>query len=136
LSVTIPVIKNTYCTSVVLSDELAIQFDKEVVYNTFDQNRFFVGIRRLVCKAHAFDMGYMLKYQQKNSGYQYDKNDTFRWFFNYTPDFRQKKNKLLKRIRRLKKYKRINKKVDLLYFKQSNQPLVTAKTEDGAADGY
>jgi len=91
LSMTIPVFKNPHYPSLVLSDELAIQFGKEVVYNTFDQNRLFVGIRQPVCKALSFDMGYMLLYQQKASGYQYDKNHTFRWFFYYTPDFRQKK---------------------------------------------
>jgi hypothetical protein len=91
LSMTIPVFKNPHFPSVVLSDELAIQFGKEVVYNTFDQNRLFVGIKQPVCKALSFDLGYMLLYQQKATGYQYDKNHTFRWFFYYTPDFRQKK---------------------------------------------
>ncbi len=90
-SMTIPVFKNPHYPALVLSDELAIQFGKEVVYNTFDQNRLFVGIRQPVCKALSFDMGYMLLYQQKASGYQYDKNHTFRWFFYYTPDFREKK---------------------------------------------
>ena len=91
LSMTIPVFKNPHYPSLVLSDELAIQFGKEVVYNTFDQNRLFIGIKQPVCKALSFDLGYMLLYQQKATGYQYDKNHTFRWFFYYTPDFRQKK---------------------------------------------
>ena len=91
LSMTIHVFKNPHYPSLVLSDELAIQFGKEVVYNTFDQNRLFIGIKQPVCKALSFDLGYMLLYQQKATGYQYDKNHTFRWFFYYTPDFRQKK---------------------------------------------
>lgn len=90
-SMTIPIFKNPHYPSLVVSDELAIHFGKEVVYNTFDQNRLFAGIRQPVCKALAFDLGYMMLYQQKASGYQYDKNHTFRWFFYYTPDFRQKK---------------------------------------------
>ena len=91
LSMTIPVFKDHKLPSFVLSDELAIQFGKEVVYNTFEQNRVFIGIKQPVCKALSFDLGYMVLYQQKASGYQYDKNNTFRWFFYYTPDFRKKK---------------------------------------------
>ena len=91
LSVTIPVSRNPHYPSLVLSDELAIQFGKEIIYNTFDQNRMFIGIKQPVCKDLSFDLGYMILFQQKASGYQYDKNNTFRWFFYYTPDFRRKK---------------------------------------------
>jgi hypothetical protein len=91
LSLNIPVFKNPHYPAFVLSDELAVQFGKDVLYNTFDQNRIFVGIKQPVCKALSFDLGYMLLFQQKASGYQYDKNNTFRWFFYYTPDFRKKK---------------------------------------------
>ena len=90
LSFTIPVFENKQLPSLVLSDELAIQFGKEVVYNTFDQNRLFIGIKQPVCKGLSFDLGYMLFTQEKSTGYQYDKNNTFRWFFYYTPDLRKK----------------------------------------------
>jgi Protein of unknown function (DUF2490) len=91
LSFTIPVFKNDKYPSLVLSDELCVQFGKEIVYNTFDQNRLFIGVRQKVTKELNFDLGYMLLKQQKASGYQYDVNNTFRWFFYYTPDFRKKK---------------------------------------------
>ena len=39
-----------------------------------------------------FDLGYMLVYQQKASGYEYDLNHTLRWFFYFTPDFRNTKS--------------------------------------------
>jgi hypothetical protein len=91
LSFTIPFTKNDNLPALVLSDELLVQFGKEVVYNTFDQNRFFVGIRQKVSKNLSFDLGYMLVNQQKASGYQYDENSTFRWFFYFTPDWRKKK---------------------------------------------
>ncbi len=91
LSFTVPLSKNKYVPALVLSDELAVQFGKEVVYNTFDQNRVFMGIKQNVCKNLSFDLGYMLLTQQKATGYQYDKNHTFRWFFYYTPDLRKKK---------------------------------------------
>ena len=89
LSVTIPVFKNKKLPSLVLSDEIAIQFGKEVIYNTFEQNRIFFGIRQNITKTLSYDMGYMQVLQQKLSGYQYDKNNTFRLFFYYTPDLRK-----------------------------------------------
>ena len=85
LSVTIPVFKKQTLPSLVVADELHIQFGKEVVYNTFDQNRIFIGIKQKINKQLSVDMGYMQVYQQKYSGYQYDLNHTFRLFFYYNP---------------------------------------------------
>jgi len=90
LSFTIPFSKNDKLPSLALADELCIQFGKEVIYNTFEQNRVFIGIKQKVTRKLNFDVGYMLVKQQKASGYQYDINNTFRWFFYYTPDFRKK----------------------------------------------
>ncbi|UEG48701.1 DUF2490 domain-containing protein [Ferruginibacter lapsinanis] len=90
LSFTIPVFKQPHYPSLVIADELCMQFGKEVVYNTFDQNRVFVGIKQKITKDLSFDAGYMLLFQEKSTGYQYDHNDTFRWFFYYTPDYRKK----------------------------------------------
>lgn len=90
LSFTIPVFKDPQYPSLVLADELAVQFGKEVVYNTFEQNRVFVGIKEPVTKNLSFDLGYMMVLQQKATGNAYDRNHTFRWFFYYTPDFRSK----------------------------------------------
>jgi Protein of unknown function (DUF2490) len=90
LSLTFPVFKNKKYPALVVSDELAIQFGKEVVYNTFEQNRLFFGIRQNLCKSISYDLGYMQVMQQKSTGYQYDKNNTFRLFFYFTPDLRKK----------------------------------------------
>lgn len=90
LSATFPVFKNKKLPSLVLSDELAIQFGNEVVYNTFEQNRLFFGIRQNITKTLSYDLGYMQVMQQKTNGYQYDKNNTFRLFFYYMPDLRKK----------------------------------------------
>lgn len=90
LSFTIPVFKNEKYPALAVADELCIQFGKEIVYNTFDQNRLFIGVKQRVTKELSFDLGYMLVKQQKISGYQYDLNRTFRWFFYYTPDLRKK----------------------------------------------
>lgn len=81
LGFTIPVFKNKKAPLLVLSDEVLIQFGKEVVYNTFDQNRLFIGIKQTISPEFSFDFGYMNVYQQKYSGFEYDMNHTLRLFF-------------------------------------------------------
>ncbi|MGB4771293.1 MAG: DUF2490 domain-containing protein, partial [Chitinophagaceae bacterium] len=71
-----PIFKNSKAPVLVLSDELLIQFGKELVYNTFDQNRLFIGIRQNLSKNFSYDFGYMNVYQQRITGYQYDMNHT------------------------------------------------------------
>jgi len=66
------------------AEELSVQFGKEVVYNTFDQNRIFLGIKQNITPQLSLDIGYMNVYQQKSSGYQYDMNHTMRVFFYYS----------------------------------------------------
>lgn len=78
-----PIFKNPQAPILVVSDELMIQFGKELVYNTFDQNRIFLGIRQNLGKGFSYDFGYMNVYQQKITGYQYDMNHTIRLFFYY-----------------------------------------------------
>lgn len=70
----------------VVSDELLVQFGPSIVYNTFDQNRFFVGIRLHVSERLNFDTGYMNVIQQRSTGYQYDVGHVFRLFFYYHLD--------------------------------------------------
>ncbi|MES2574316.1 MAG: DUF2490 domain-containing protein [Bacteroidota bacterium] len=81
ISFNIPIFKKKTSPSLVLSDEVLIQFGKEVVYNTFDQNRIFIGIKQSINSELSFDLGYMNAYQQKYSGYEYDMNHTLRLFF-------------------------------------------------------
>jgi len=63
--------------------------DDNTVYNTFDQNRVFLCIRQPISRSVSFDLGYMMVYQQRASGYQYNENHTLRCFFYYRPDFRK-----------------------------------------------
>jgi hypothetical protein len=88
-SVNIPLFKNKNLPSLALADELMIQFGKAIVYNTFDQNRLFIGVKQRISSSLSFDIGYMRILQQKFSGYQYDLFHTFRLYFYYTPDFRK-----------------------------------------------
>lgn len=86
VSFDIPIFKKKTLPRLVISDELLIQFGKEVVYNTFDQNWFFIGIKQSITPKLSFDFGYMNVYQEKKSGYQYDMNHTLRLFFYYKND--------------------------------------------------
>ncbi len=91
-SFTIPVSQRPTAPALVLSDEVLLQFGSGVVLNTFDQNRLFAGVKKGLGRDWSCDLGYMLVYQQKASGYEYDLNHTLRWFFYFTPDFRNGKS--------------------------------------------
>lgn len=85
-SFNIPIFKKKTWPSLVVSDEIFVQFGKNIVNNTFDQNWFFVGIKQSITPKLSFDFGYMNVYQQKKSGYQYEMNHTLRMFFYYRND--------------------------------------------------
>jgi hypothetical protein len=84
------IFKNKKLPSLVLSDEILVQFGKDIVFNTFDQNRLFIGLKFKIKPSLSCDIGYMKVLQQKSTGSKYDSSDIFRWFFYYTPDFRKK----------------------------------------------
>ena len=91
VGILIPVSKNTKLPRIAVVDELLLQSGKDIVYNHFDQNRLFLGLRQQVTPSLAFDFGYMQVFQQRLSGYQYNRNHTIRWFFFWQPDWRKKK---------------------------------------------
>jgi hypothetical protein len=84
------IFRNDRLPRLVISDEVLVQFGKDIVMNAFDQNRLFMGIKIPVRSYLSLDIGYMNVYQQKSAGYKYDFNNIFRVFFYYTPDFRKK----------------------------------------------
>lgn len=81
---TLSIFKNHYAPQLVVSDEILLQFGKKIVYNTFDQNRLFIGIKQKISPGFAFDLGYMNVFQQRSNGSSYFINHTFRLFFYYT----------------------------------------------------
>lgn len=81
LSLNIPIYHSEKHPALILADEILVHFGKSITYNTFDQNRIFVGYRQNISKKLAFDVGYMRIFQQKQSGFQYDLNHTIRLFF-------------------------------------------------------
>jgi len=65
VSYTIPVPKIQKTLSVVMADELALQFGKEIIYNSFEQNEdSFLGNQKSITPKLSFDFGYMNVYQQ------------------------------------------------------------------------
>ncbi len=83
-SATYPVFKNPKLPQLTIADECMLQFGSAVVYNTFDQNRVFAGIKQKINNNLSFDAGYMRIFQQKNNGSSYSLSDCYRLFFYYT----------------------------------------------------
>ncbi|WP_341839621.1 DUF2490 domain-containing protein [Chitinophaga caseinilytica] len=90
ISLGIPIVKNPKYPQISIANEVAVQFGKSVVYNTFDQIRLFGGIRQGFGRGWSYDLGYMLLYQQGAGGNSYSRNHTVRLFFYYTLDTRRK----------------------------------------------
>ncbi len=84
LSTNLQVFKSPNLPQLVLADELLVQFGNDVVYNTFDQNRIFIGIKQKITNSLSFDVGYMRVFQQKSNGINYMQSNTARLFFYYT----------------------------------------------------
>lgn len=81
-------------TEFLLADEIHLNFGKNVVYNTFNQNRLTIGIKHTINEQWKFDFGYMMVYQQLAVGNVYNLNHTLRLFFYGGFDLR--KNKIMK----------------------------------------
>ena len=81
LSTSLQVFKNPNLPQLVVADELLVQFGSAIVFNTFDQNRIFIGIKQKINNNLSFDTGYMNVFQQKSNGINYMQSNTFRLFF-------------------------------------------------------
>lgn len=77
--------------SFVLNDELHINFGKQIVYNYFDQNRFFAGFKFNLNKSDNLQLGYMNQFQQLSAGNTYRNNHVIRLFYFQNFDVRSKK---------------------------------------------
>lgn len=78
--------------SFVLSNEVFVNFGKEIIYNTYDQNRFFAGFHYHVNKHDNLQFGYMNVYQQQSAGNRYRSIHAARLFYFHNLDFRKKNN--------------------------------------------
>ncbi|HEX6193859.1 MAG TPA: DUF2490 domain-containing protein [Chitinophagaceae bacterium] len=76
--------------SFVLNDEVHVNFGKEIVYNYFDQNRFFAGFSYQVNDHDNLQVGYMNVFQQLAAGNRYRSIHAARVFFFHNLDLRKK----------------------------------------------
>lgn len=57
------------------SDGIFINASKHIVYNTFDQNRFYAGLNYQILKNIYIELGYINIFQQRSSGDQFYNRD-------------------------------------------------------------
>ena len=76
--------------SFVVNDEVHINFGEQIVYNYFDQNRFFLGFHYHVNKHDNLQFGYMNIFQQLAAGNQYRSVHVARVFYFHNLDLRKK----------------------------------------------
>jgi Protein of unknown function (DUF2490) len=79
--------------SFVLSNEVFINFGKQIVFNTFDQNRFFAGFNYHVNKRDNLQFGYINVFQQLAAGNQYRSINAMRLFYFHQLDLRRQEIK-------------------------------------------
>ncbi len=86
----LPISKKTSVPQLMFSNEILLQFGKQIVNNPLDQIRLFIGIRHSLGKGVAYDFGYFPIFQQTAAGNVYNLNHTFRLLFYFST----KKSKL------------------------------------------
>jgi hypothetical protein len=74
----------------VVMNEVFLNFGGKIVYNTFDQNRFFAGIGYQFTPHLNAHLGYMNVYQQEASGTGYISTNAIRLFVFHNLDLRTK----------------------------------------------
>ncbi|MCC6462427.1 MAG: DUF2490 domain-containing protein [Saprospiraceae bacterium] len=75
----------------VLNNELMVNFGDEIVYNYFDQNRFFAGLAYQLTPQAQLHGGYMNLYQQLPAGNAFRNQHTIRIFYFHNFDLRKER---------------------------------------------
>lgn len=76
-----------------VNEEVHVNFGKEITFNSFDQNRFFLGFNYHVNTHDQLQFGYMNLFQQLASGRQYRSIHTARIGYFHNLDLRKKNEK-------------------------------------------
>ena len=76
--------------SFIVNDEVHVNFGKQVVYNYFDQNRFFLGFSYHTNTHDNLQLGYMNLFQQLPAGNKYKTIHALRVFYFHNLDLRKK----------------------------------------------
>jgi hypothetical protein len=74
--------------SLLLSDEIFVNFGSEIIYNYFDQNRVFLGISYQINKQASLQLGYLNLFQQLPAGNQYRYTHALRATYLHNLDLR------------------------------------------------
>jgi hypothetical protein len=75
--------------SFIANDEIHINFGKKILYNYFDQNRFFVGLAYHVNAHDNIQFGYSNVFQQLASGNKFRSLHVARIFFFHNLNFQK-----------------------------------------------
>jgi hypothetical protein len=62
-----------------IAEEIMVNAGEKIVYNSFDQNRLYVGIEKGLGKGLSAELGYLYWFQQRASGNQYFERDIMRF---------------------------------------------------------
>ena len=92
----LPLTKNSEskaAVSLVFNDEIQVNLGKAIVYNYFDQNRFFAGLIYNTSARDYIQLGYLNVFQQMNAGNVYRSINAVRILYFQSLDFRKKTNK-------------------------------------------
>jgi hypothetical protein len=84
-------IKESQYMKAIVNDELMINGGKNVVKNTFDQNRIYAAFQYGVNKNIALELGYLNSFQQRASGVDYFDRDIIRFTFYHKINLHKKK---------------------------------------------
>lgn len=76
--------------SFILNDEVHVNFGKRIVYNYFDQNRFFIGVGYHTSPQNQFQLGYLNVFQQLPAGNKYTTVHGVRLFYVHNLDLRSR----------------------------------------------
>jgi len=76
--------------SLILSEEIFINFGKQVVFNYFDQNRIFVGLKFKINEGNSIQLGYLNLFQQLPLGNKFRNIHILRLSYFQNLDFRKK----------------------------------------------
>jgi hypothetical protein len=83
--------KENQYLKIIANDELMINGGKNVVKNTFDQNRMYAALQYGVNKNISLELGYLNSFQQRASGVDYFDRDIIRFTFFHKINLQKKK---------------------------------------------
>ena len=82
--------KENQLLKAVLSDEIMFNFGKNIIKNTFDQNRIYAAIQYGINKNVAFELGYLNSFQRRSNGIDYFNRDIIRFSIFHKIKFQKK----------------------------------------------